>query len=254
MKVKYFYFSPTYTTKKVISKIVEGMGYKAEENNITFIKNNKEEYVVEKDEIAIIGVPVYSGRVPDIILPTLANIKGNGGPAVALCLYGNANYGDALLELKDILKKQNFTVIAGSYFIGEHSYTKKVAQGRPDANDLEIAQDFGKKIKEKIENNNFTEVTVPGKFPYKERKPKYVFSPHGNNDCVYCRQCVGVCPVGAIDKRKPDIVEEEICIHCCACIKICNFNGREINDPKILEVIKFLEENCMTRKEPEIFI
>ena len=54
--------------------------------------------------------------------------------------------------------------------------------------------------------------------------------------------------------RKPDIVDEEKCIHCCACIKVCTFNGRELLDEGVLEKIKWLEENCKERKEPQIFI
>ena len=253
-KIQYFYFSPTSTTKKVLEGIVKGTGYESVEHNLTMIAKNLDEYVVEKDEIAIVGVPVYAGRVPEVILDTLKRIKGNGGVAIAVVTYGNRAFDDALLELKDILKGQNFNVIAGGAFIGEHSYTKKVATNRPDESDMEKAEYFGKKIVAKLEEKDFNEIIVPGKFPYKERKPKSIFAPHGNRSCVYCRHCPVACPVGAIDMRKPDIVDEEKCIHCCACIKVCTFNGRELLDEGVLGKIKWLEENCQERKEPQIFI
>lgn len=255
MNVKYFYFSPTNNTKRVISKIAENLNAtNIIEYDLTMLEKNLDEYTVNSDELAIFGVPVYSGRVPEIIITYLKRIKGMGGKAVVLATYGNANYGDALLELMDIVNEQNFKVIAGAYFIGEHSYTKKVARFRPDSEDINKATYFAKLILEKLEKNDLSSPNIPGNRPYKPRKEKYIFSPHGNDDCIYCRQCPKVCPTSAIDRNKPDIVDEEKCIHCCACIKICTFDGREINDPKILELIKFLEENFMTRKEPEFFL
>lgn len=254
MKLKCFYFSPTATTKKVVLEIAKGIGGEIIPIDLTIISQNKQEYLVSKDEIAIIGVPVYGGRVPEIIIPTLENIKGNGGHAIIICNYGNANYGDSLVELYDLIG--DFDIIGAGLFIGEHSYTKKVAKFRPDMQDLKIAYDFGVELKNIIENNNARNVgsIIPGNRPYKNRKPKQIWTPLSNDDCIYCRQCPRVCPVEIIDKKDPDIVDISKCIHCCACIKICTFNGREIRDEKTKELIKVLEKDFITRLEPQIFI
>lgn len=252
--VQSFYFSPTNTTKKVIDGIIKGLGMEVNEHNLTFIEKNTNRYEISKDELAIVGVPVYAGRVPEIILDSLKNIKGNGGVAIAVVTYGNRAYEDALLELVDILKSQNFVVIGAGAFIGEHSYTKNVAYRRPDDQDILVAENFGKEISKKLDSKNFSQVEVPGNYPYKERKTKAIFAPVAKNECVYCRKCPIVCPVNAIDMRKPDIVDVEKCIHCCACIKICSFNARELRDEGVLEKVKWLETNCTERKNIETFL
>lgn len=252
-KVKYYYFSPTNTTRKVVEKIAQGTNLEVEEENITFIEKNKDSYLNDKDTLVIVGVPVYAGRVPQIILKTLKSIKGEGF-VVPIVVYGNRAFEDALVELEDILKENGFSILAGGAFIGEHSYTKKVGTNRPDSQDLEIAFNFGKKIVEKIEKGDFSQPTLPGNRPYKPDMPVRIFAPSANNKCVYCRKCWVVCPVGAIDSRKPDIVDVEKCIHCYACIKICTFNGREVVDNPVKPIIEMLESKFVDRKEPEIFM
>ena len=63
-------------------------------------------------------------------------IKGDKTPAVLVCVYGNRNYDDALLELKDISEANGFVPIAAGAFIARHSIFSDVAVGRPDKEDL----------------------------------------------------------------------------------------------------------------------
>ena len=81
-----------------------------------------------RKDIVIVGVPVYAGRVPNVLLKYLNTMSGNGALAIAVVLYGNRNYDDALLELKDILEANGFKVIAGGAFIGEHAFSKTLAK------------------------------------------------------------------------------------------------------------------------------
>lgn len=252
-KVKYFYFSPTNTTRKVVEKIAMGTGLELEEVNLTFVEKNQESYEVEKDTLVIVGVPVYAGRVPQVILKTLKNIKGKGY-AIPVVVYGNRAYEDALVELEDILKESGFSILGGGAFIGEHSYSKKVGTNRPDSQDLEIAFDFGKKIVEKLERGDFSTPALPGNRPYKPDMPVRIYAPNIDNNCVYCRKCWLVCPVGAIDSRKPEIVDVEKCIHCYACIKICHFNGRVVENNPVQPIIEMLESKFTERREPETYL
>lgn len=252
-KVRYYYFSPTNTTKRVVEKIAQGIGIDLEEENLTFIEKNKENYPNSDDTLIIVGIPVYAGRVPQIILNTLKSIKGNGY-AIPVVVYGNRAYEDALVELEDILKENGFSIIAGGAFIGEHSYSNKVGTKRPDNEDLEIALNFGKKILEKLKEDNISHPVFPGNRPYKPDMPIRIFAPNINNNCVYCRKCWLVCPVGAIDPRKPEIVDIEKCIHCFACVKICNFNGRIVENNPVQPIIEMLESKFTERKEPELFL
>ena len=253
--VHLFYFSPTYTTKKTVKAIAEGLSTGFIEHDLTFSFESEEEFFLQEDEIAIVGGPVYGGRTPVITRDMLKKIHGNNSLAVAVTVYGNRDYDDALLELKDILSENGFSVIAGGAFIGEHSYSRKVGTKRPDEEDIAKAIAFGKEIRKKIDTDTYTKnIEVKGNFPYREDMPVKVFSPMSNKNCIYCRKCYIVCPVGAIDKKDPELVDVEKCIHCYACVKVCTFNGREIPDNPLKNVIEFLETKCSERKEPEIFI
>ena len=253
--VHLFYFSPTYTTKKTVKAIAEGLGADFVEHDVTFSFESEEEFYLQKDEIAIVGVPVYGGRTPVITRNMLDKIHGDNSLAVVVAVYGNRDYDDALLELKDILSENGFSVIAGGAFIGEHSYTRKVGTRRPDDEDIAKAVAFGKNIRAKVDSDTYTKnIDVKGNFPYKADMPVRVFSPMANKNCIYCRKCHIVCPVGAIDKKDPEIVDVEKCIHCYACVKICTFNGREIPGNPLKDIVAFLETKCSERKEPEIFI
>lgn len=65
----------------------------------------------------------------------LAHLKGHGNPAIAVAVYGNRDYDDALVELQDLLEENGFCVIAGAAFVAQHSIFTKVAAGRPDEDD-----------------------------------------------------------------------------------------------------------------------
>ncbi len=252
-KVKYYYFSPTHTTKKIVESVAKGIGKEMIEENLTFIEKNKKEYINEKDTLVIVGIPVYAGRVPQIILETLKSIKGEGF-AIPVVVYGNRAYEDALVELEDILTGNGFSILAGGAFIGEHSYTKKVGTNRPDSDDLKIAFDFGKRVAEKLERRDYSKPILLGNRPYKPDMPVRIFAPTSNDKCVLCKKCWKVCPVGAIDSNNPKNVDVEKCIHCYACVKICNFEGREVIDNPVQPIIEMLESKFIKRKEPELFL
>ncbi len=132
-RVNLMYFSPTATTKT----IVETIGHRLVEKNgieqgkivdFTLPKQRETGVTFKSNDILLIGVPVYSGRVPNILLSYLNTIKGNNTLAIPIVLYGNREYEDALLELNDILIENGFNVIAGGAFIGEHSFSTILAK------------------------------------------------------------------------------------------------------------------------------
>lgn len=66
----------------------------------------------------------------------------NNCTAIIVVVYGNWDYVDALIELRDIAVKMGFKPIAAAAFIGEHSFSTEdspIAYGRPDISDLNIA-------------------------------------------------------------------------------------------------------------------
>lgn len=252
------YFSPTKTTKKLVSAIAEEMslaiGREVQEFPLTLPSERKEKLpVFSSDDILVIGVPVYAGRIPAILEETFKHLKGAGNPAVAVAVYGNRDYDDALLELSDILKERGFSAIGAGAFVGEHSLSDKVAGGRPDTDDLKKARAFGKSLCEKLKNGMGAAFQVKGKRPYKERPPAHKCAPKTRDNCTDCMVCAKNCPAGVISLENPRIIADG-CLRCCACVKICPQGSKYFDDEMYVKFKGYLEQNCMNRKEPEIFL
>ena len=76
-----------------------------------------------EDELLVVGVPVYMGRVPELLMEWLHAVKASGSPAVSVVVYGNRAFEDSLIELEDILTERGCISIAGAAYIGEHSFS-----------------------------------------------------------------------------------------------------------------------------------
>jgi len=264
------YFSATGTTKKVVSglakKISENMGKELTVNSLDFTLPGVRLKPVSftEDDIVIIGVPVYAGRVPNVLLNYLNSITGNGALAIPVVVYGNRNYDDALIELKDILEFNGFKVIAGGAFIGEHSFSITLAKDRPDEKDMVIVSDFADQIHAKLTAQGERQaVVIKGHQPYrkhympknKDGSPADIRKvvPKTNSDCINCKLCVDVCPMGSIDAEDVSKLNG-ICIKCGACIKKCPTQAKYYDDVNYLRHKLELEIEFIARSEPELFI
>ena len=56
------------------------------------------------EDVAVIAVPSYSGRVPVPAVERIMQIRGNGAKAILVCVYGNRAYEDTLIELQDCVQ------------------------------------------------------------------------------------------------------------------------------------------------------
>lgn len=261
--VRLLYFSPTGTTRKVLEAISEGLGEdKPNHINLTSAKAKIGGTRKIKGGLTIIGVPVYTGRVALEAVRRIQRLKAKDAPAVIVVVYGNREYEDALLELKDIVVEAGFTPIAGATFIGEHSFSTEstlVAHGRPDNDDLNRAKLFGALVKENTtksrKNEGISNLHVPGNFPYRERGPVRNISPETDDSiCVRCEMCKEVCPTDAILLLNGFVKSDaHKCILCCACVKSCPSVARRLNDHQLVQFIKKLSISCSRRKEPEFF-
>lgn len=265
------YFSPTYTTRKIVeataAAAAQGLALpQFSKINVTTPVQRKETPQFGEGDLVVFGVPVYIGRVPNLIRDFFASIKGNGAIGVPVVVYGNRAYDDALIELKDIMEGNGFKCIAAGAFIGEHSFSYTLGGGRPDASDLMIAEEFGHNIAARIKEGAVTDTTlvVPGNpYPYKfynakSKKDNSIdirkVKPETNpQKCTDCGLCAMLCPMGAIDPSNCSLVPG-ICIKCGACIKMCRPKAKYFSDPTYLEHKEILEKNFTEpRKEPEIF-
>lgn len=262
-KVKLVYFSPTGTTRKVLESIAGGIGVEDVEHiRLTLPDWDRRTIPPFSDELVIIGAPVYGGRLPVDAADRLKRLKADNTPAVIIVLYGNREFEDALLELKNLAIELGFNPVAGGAFVGEHSFsTEKVpiASGRPDEQDLRMAMDFGAKVKENVKaiqslDGQF-DFDIPGRFPYEAPGALDIAaSPITREDiCTVCGTCVDVCPTAAISINGSVATEIDLCIRCCACVKNCPEGARVWENAMMKKITDWLHENCKDRKDPQIF-
>jgi len=260
-------FSPTGTTKKILHAFCSGL----EINNmriidLTHINRLTKDIEIVKEDIVVIGMPVYEETIPEVVMDTLRKIKGKGQQAVLIAVYGNIGYGITLKQLEVIASNAGFTVIAAASFIGEHSFSNEdvaIAKGRPDNDDLRKAREFGIEIKNRLigttDFESVQKLQLPGSLPLMARLlPKnsarfFTKDPIVDmNKCSLCGACVKVCPMSAIEEKTLHI-DSDKCLRCFACVKRCTKNARKIIFKKKFFVTKVLKIQGKKRKEPEFF-
>ena len=271
-KVWAVYFSATDTTKKTVLTIADEaarlLGAEREDYDFTLPGMRENGFAAGKDDLVIFGTPVYAGRVPNVLLKYLATIQGNGALAVPVVLFGNRNFDDGLIERRDILENTGFHTVAAVAFVGEHSFSKTLAAGRPDADDMKEALAFAGKVAEKVKGLPEGEAPAPVEVegvphPYRGyyqprdrkgvsidiRKVKSLVS----DACDDCKICADVCPMGSISHEN---VREYtgICIKCGACIKKCPKQARYYEDEGYLYHQHELEEGYTRRAAISLFL
>lgn len=314
------YFSATGTTEKIVGHIADrlaasenssdsetaavsepsagsgnpaGSAGKAERFDFTLPEKRSEEASFSPQDLVVFGVPVYAGRVPNVLLKYLDTIQGGGALAVPVVLFGNRNFDDGLIELRNILEKDGFHTIAAAGFVGEHSFSTILGAGRPDSADMALADRFADQVAEKLKRMDetaeaagsaepnaaeaaaetsgaagdaagaWTPIHVRGEDPIRgyyqprDRQGNHIdirkVKPKVAESCTRCGICAEVCPMGSIDRE--DVTQYVgICIKCGACIKKCPEHARYYDDPGYLYHQHELEEAYTERAEPELFL
>lgn len=250
------YFSPTHTTKKIVSALAKQMGEAfgcgIEEIDLTLPSGRNRELVFGSEDIVILGLPVYGGRIPELLEDAVKAMRGDGTRAAAVALYGNREYEDALVEMEDLLTEGGFCLVGAGAFLGEHSLTDQVAGGRPDDEDMKKAEAFGNHLIQNLKEKRVPSLKVRGNRPYKARKAGAAYGPKTTDECNGCMICAKHCPVGIISFDDPKEVSEG-CLHCAACVKGCPVQAKYFDADGYYMIKNMLEEKCRTRKEPELF-
>jgi ferredoxin len=256
-------FSPTGTTRAISEGIARGTGLRNMELiDITRPGARNRRLHTYENELLVVAVPVYMGRVPAILDEWLHSIEARKTPAVCVVVYGNRVYDNSLLELKDILIKCGSKPVAGAAFIGEHSFSSReipTAAGRPDVTDINHAEQFGRKIIDKLNSisspDKISDITLPGNYPYGGVTNLWsVDFIEISGECTQCGLCSEGCPAGAIDPENSNSVDIEKCITCCACIKNCPQNARTMKPGLVKDAAIRLNRLYSERKEPVYFL
>jgi len=267
-KIQCLFFSPTGGTRRTLSEISRNTGLRVADPIDLTLPSRRESWKGEAEgDLLLVGVPVYYGTIPSIMLEPLRRLRGDGGWAIPVAVYGNVQTGACLEELCGLLRHREFKILAAANFVAEHSFTNDdvpLALGRPDERDLKHAAEFGKKIAEKIQSD-LAEVPLEGKpleegENYARRRDEWPengvrelakVSEYDERGCVSCNGCVESCPTGAIDAGTYAIDDDE-CIRCFSCARVCPSGVRKIElGSKVSEYFKSLVD---MRKEPEFFI
>lgn len=253
MKLYELTFSPTGGTRKAADLLMAAWEGQPIPVDLTDHAVPFSQLSLAGEDVAVIAVPSYAGRVPAPAVERLKQVHGNGARAVLVCVYGNRAYEDTLVELEDAAVQAGFQVVAGVAAVAEHSIVRQFAAGRPDSQDQVQLQDFARQIWDKIHTGDTTRPALPGNRPYKKAGGVGMV-PKPTKDCSCCGLCAQQCPVQAIDPADPKRTDKEVCISCMRCVTICPRGARKVNPVMLTAAQVALKKVCSDRKEGELFL
>ena len=250
MKITTIYFSATYTTRRVVEAVAANLSNEVTAYDITNDAST-EEIAIPADELVVVGVPVYAGRVPAMAVERLRRFKGDNTPAVVVAVYGNRHYDDAVLELHDMMTACGFRTVSAGAFVAQHSIFPKVGRARPDAEDMADIKTFAAKSA-KLVATGFGEIDLPGNRPYKVPGGIPIW-PTASRRCNGCGACARLCPTGAIDPASPKGVDKAKCIKCGRCIVVCPTKARRFYGIKYSLAAARFNSAFAARRENEMW-
>ena len=263
------YYSGSGSTRRLLRGMAEAAGealmLPVRELDYSRPEAREKSYCFTETDLVFWGSPTYAGRLPNVLLPFLrGNFTGGGAAAVAVVLYGNRGYDDALKELCEVLTGNGFLAAAGAAVTAEHAFAPALAHGRPNGEDRAAAAEFARKTALTLrEREHPIPVTVPGREPigayytplgldgepacFLKAKPKT-----DPEQCTRCGLCAAVCPMGSIPREEPTECTG-ICIKCQGCIRECPAGAKYFDDEAFLSHRAMLEQNYIRRRENEFY-
>lgn len=253
MNVYSIYFSPTGGTKRVMDILTQGLPLESQ-IDLSAAGEDYSAYSFAGEDVCLIGVPSFGGRVPFIALERLRQMRANGAAAILVVVFGNRAYDDTLLELKNEASYCGYTVGAAVAAVAEHSIMRQYGEGRPDAQDEIELREFSKEIAELISDRKKVKAfAVPGNPKYREYKG-VPFKPKAGKTCTKCGVCAEKCPVAAIPKENPSSLDEKKCVSCMRCTTVCPHNARKLNKAVLFAASQAMKKVFAGRKQNELYL
>ena len=157
-KVIGIYYSPAGGTKKMTETLARKIGETLDDcspldvsvESFDMLNAKGESAVFDDETVAVIGMPVYVGKIPLPAAAALRNIEGNGAMTLAAVSYGGRKYGNALFELKRLAEECGFKAIGAGAFMISYMARRGSSRGSAPVIDGEAIMDFSKAASEKI--------------------------------------------------------------------------------------------------------
>ena len=124
-------FSPTGGVKRAAGLLSAPMAEQPDIIDLSLPLNGTPRFSPE--DVCLIAVPCFGGRVPEIALERLAQTQGGGARAILLSVYGNRSDEDTLFELKGAAMRAGYVPMAAVRAVAQHSIVPAIAAGRPCA-------------------------------------------------------------------------------------------------------------------------
>lgn len=254
------YFSPVGSTKRVAEAICQSMeGITKIWVDLSNPSMRGSDMNFQSCDTVLMAFPVYAGRVARVPRYFFKKIFGGGAQAITVVTYGNRAYDDALLELSKLASDAGFRQIAAAAFVCEHSFGIGLATGRPDDNDLKVANTFGIEVLKRMNGELMIseDLSIPGCFPFRTQF-RHDFGgplvPMTSSACNDCGLCYSQCPVEAIPYGEPQSTDSKKCIACFRCIRSCPSHARKITLTDFVTHADWLSKEFQARKEAELFL
>ena len=266
------FFSPTGTTRKTCLRVAQTVSDLLQlplaAEDITRPEKRRTPLAFGPEDIVVIALPTYAGRLPNLLLPYLETLRGDRTPAVPLVLFGNRSPDDSLPELGLLLEAQGFWLMAAAAFVGEHAFSRELGAGRPDRRDMRkidaFAEAAAQKLRDGAPRRSLWELLGEAERPL---KPYYTPRDRRGNPinilkvkprvdpakCLHCGRCVTLCPMGSIRAEElPQI--GGVCIKCGACEKGCPAGAVYFDDPGYLYHRSELEAQYARRAPVQTYL
>lgn len=223
-----FYYSGTGNSYLV----ARGISQQLDSNNIYNLLEYKGEYLAYQRIIIVFPVHMYG--IPPVVLAFINKIETNNKVKVyAVCTCGGVP-GEALWQVKKILKERQMQLAGGYLMMMPRTYIAefKVQDERKQEQLLKHMEkkvlQIAKEIKEDRENR--FEIKEPGfgRVMYRlvySKAMKDLSNKDSNfwtsSRCISCKKCTHICPNHNIKYEEGKIVWQHNCLMCFRCIHEC---------------------------------